>query len=153
MKISGTCNTQRTLNESFLAGVMQIISNLYVYLNEGEKVRECYGYLKLMTIVFVKHVSLKQFYWSHLLEQRMTHNYPKKVKHDIVKSAVTHNESKRFLKVYNGPLLPTAIQKELQRFTTAQETFKNNPKWPATTQNIQQHPSPSMRAAVDCFLK
>ena len=58
----------------------------------------------------------------------MTHNYPKKVEHDIVKSAVTHNESKRFLKVYNGPLLPTTIQKELQRFTTAQETFKNNPK-------------------------
>ena len=135
MKISGTCNTQRTLNESFLAGVMQIISNLYVYLNEGEKVRECYGYLKLMTIVFVKHVSLKQFYWSHLLEQRMTHNYPKKVKHDIVKSAVTHNESKRFLKVYNGHCYPQQSKKncnDSQLPKKHSKIIQNDPPQPKT---------------------
>ena len=61
------------LTKSFLAEALYDRFKLvYGYLNEGEKVRECYSYLKLMIqgylhagflkIFLMKHVSLKRFY-------------------------------------------------------------------------------------------
>ena len=55
---------------------------IYAYLNEGNKVRECYGCLKMMiqaylhvgffTIFFIKRVSLKRFYLYMKLLQSST---------------------------------------------------------------------------------
>ena len=58
---------------SFLTGVLyDCFKLIYAYLNEGDKVRECYSCLKLIvqahlhvgffTVFFIKRASLKRFY-------------------------------------------------------------------------------------------
>ena len=70
------------LIKSFITGVLHDCSKLiYAYLNEGNKIRECYSCLKMMmqahlhvsffTICLVKRESLKQLYlYLKLLQSR-----------------------------------------------------------------------------------
>ena len=70
------------LIKSFKTGVLHDCSKLiYAYLNEGNKIRECYSCLKMMmqahlhvsffTICLVKRESLKQLYlYMKLLQSR-----------------------------------------------------------------------------------
>ena len=77
------------LIKSFLTEVLyDRFKLIYAYLNEEDKVRECFSYLKLMiqthshvgffTIFFIKRASLKRFYLYMKLLQSST-NFKQKI--------------------------------------------------------------------------
>ena len=74
------------LIKSFLTGVLyDCFKLIYAYLNEGDKVRECYSCLKMIvqghlhvgffTILFIKRASHRRFYLYIKLLQSSTSNH------------------------------------------------------------------------------
>ena len=88
------------LIKSFLTGVLyDRFKLIHAYLNEGDKVRECYSCLKTViqahfyvgffTTFFIKRASLKWFYWCMKFLQSST-VFKQKINHEVSRWKFLH---------------------------------------------------------------
>ena len=100
---------ENILIKSFLPGVLyDCFKLIYVYLNEGDKVRECYGFLKMMmqahlhvdffTIFSIKRASFQRFYLYMKLLQSSTISKQKNI-HEV---SCDYNISMKFFTTPNS---------------------------------------------------